>query len=321
MKPPGVRAFLARHGLAAHRSLGQNFLVDEHLAARLADLAGVDGDDTVIEIGTGLGILTRALAARARRVVTVEVDAGLVRALRAEALLPANVELRHADALDLDLAALARELASAAGARSEGQAKRAARRSRAESTGRPSEVPVRLVANLPYSVASPLLRRLLDLRALLVDWSVMVQREVALRLLASPGSRDFGSLAVLHALSVRAERVLDLQPGCFQPAPRVVSSFVRFVPRADAALAPGELEAVERLARAAFSRRRKTLVNALRDEVAPGRLTAALAVHGLGARVRPEEVPPDVWRALARELAAAPGRPPQPAAGKAAHGA
>jgi 16S rRNA (adenine1518-N6/adenine1519-N6)-dimethyltransferase len=223
------------------------------------------------------------------------VDAGLVRALRAEALLPANVELRHADALELDLAALVRELGAAG--------------------------PVRLVANLPYSVASPLLRRLLDLRALLVDWSVMVQREVALRLLASPGSRDFGSLAVLHALSVRAERVLDLQPGCFHPAPRVVSSFVRFVPRADASLAPGELEAVERLARAAFSRRRKTLANALRDEVPQARLAAALAARGLDARVRPEQVPPEVWRALASELAAALGRSPGPAAGKAAHGA
>lgn len=290
MKPPGVRAFLERHGLAAHRALGQNFLVDEGLARRLVDLAGVGSEDAVIEIGTGLGILTRALAARARRVVTVEVDAGLVRGLRAEGLLPGNVELRHADALEIDLAALVRDLASAEGARSEAKAERTS---------------VRLVANLPYSVASPLLRRLLDLRGLLADWSVMLQREVALRVLAQPGSRDFGSLALLHALSVRAERVLDLHPGCFHPAPRVVSSFVRFVPLADAALEPGELEAVERVARAAFCHRRKTLANALRGVLPAERLASVLAAHGLEPRARPQEVPPAAWCDLARAVPAA----------------
>jgi 16S rRNA (adenine1518-N6/adenine1519-N6)-dimethyltransferase len=334
MRPAGVRAFLERHGLAAHRALGQNFLVDEGLARRLVDFAGVASEDAVIEIGTGLGILTRALAARARRVVTVEVDAGLVRGLRADGLLPANVELRHADALELDLAALARDLASAAGARSEAQpsgvglASAAGARSEAQpsgvglasaagarsearaertSVGRTSvgRTPVRLVANLPYSVASPLLRRLLDLRGLLADWSVMVQREVALRVLAAPGSRDFGSLALLHALTVRVERVLDLHPGCFHPAPRVVSSFVRFVPLATAALEPGELEGVERVARAAFSHRRKTLANALRDVLPAERLAGVIAARGLGPRVRPQEVPPAVWRELARCVATA----------------
>ena len=102
----------------------------------------------MIEIGAGLGTLTRALAARAARVVAIEIDAGLVRALRAERVLPDNVELLHADALSADLAGLVRG-------------------------------PTRLVANLPYSVASPLLRRLLDLRGELIDWSVMLQREVA----------------------------------------------------------------------------------------------------------------------------------------------
>jgi hypothetical protein len=116
-------------------------------------------------------------------VVAVEIDAGLVRALRAERLLPDNVELLHADALSIDLAALA-------GGRA------------------------RLVGNLPYSVASPLLRRLLDLRGVLTDWSVMLQREVAARVLAAEGSRDYGSLAVLHALTARVEKRAEL-PGLF----------------------------------------------------------------------------------------------------------
>jgi 16S rRNA (adenine1518-N6/adenine1519-N6)-dimethyltransferase len=140
-----VRSFLARHGLAPHRDRGQNFLVDASQAAQLVDLAGVQCGDSVIEIGTGLGILTRALAARAARVVSVEVDAGIVRALRAEGVLPESVELLHADALQLDLRELVRRVPA----------------------------PVRAVANLPYSVSAPLLRRLLDLAADLSDWCAL----------------------------------------------------------------------------------------------------------------------------------------------------
>ncbi len=141
MSVESVRALLERYGLRLQRERGQNFLVDSAQAARLADLAGVESGDTVIELGTGLGVLSRALAERAAQVVTVELDAGLVRALRCEDLLPPNVELLHADALALNLEELV------------------ARQS----------PPVRVVANLPYSAATPLLRRLLDLRGLLRD--------------------------------------------------------------------------------------------------------------------------------------------------------
>jgi phospholipid N-methyltransferase len=107
-----VRAFLVAHGLAARRDLGQNFLHDERMAEKLARIATVGPGDRVIEIGTGLGTLTRALAARAAQVITVEVDAGIVRALRSEAVLPANVELIHGDALELDLDTRSRLLSS-----------------------------------------------------------------------------------------------------------------------------------------------------------------------------------------------------------------
>ena len=103
MRAGDIRAFLERHGLLARRDLGQNFLCDEGLAVRLVSLAGVEPGDSVLEIGTGLGCLTRALAERASCVVTLEVDAGLVRALRAEGCLPGNVELLHADVLRSDL--------------------------------------------------------------------------------------------------------------------------------------------------------------------------------------------------------------------------
>jgi len=275
----GVRELLARHGLRLSRELGQNFLVDEGIAARLAQLAGVEQDDTVVEVGTGLGVLTRALAARAHRVVSVEIDAGLVRALEAERLLPENVELIHADALALDLA----DLLGRCGPR------------------------VRLVANLPYSAASPLLRRLLDWRDRLLDWSVMVQREVAARLDGACGGRDYGSLTVLHRLTVSVSRLMDLAPGAFFPAPKVHSSFLRIEPLARPLLEEGELKSVERVVRAVFNQRRKTIANALRGGgFAPGGdrgpIEAALEEAGIDPRARGEIVPPEQLLALSRAL-------------------
>ncbi len=280
MGPSDIRAFLERHGLLARRDLGQNFLCNEGLAVRLVSLAGVEPGDSVVEIGTGLGLLTRALAARARRVVTLEVDAGLVRALRAERCLPGNVELLHADVLRSDLGQLV------AGC----------------------EAPVRLVANLPYSISGPVLRRLLDLCDTLVDWSVMLQREVAGRLLAGPGTRAYGSLTVLHRLMVEVEKALTLEPQCFFPVPKVRSSFLRMRPLAKPLLVAEELFWVEPVVRAAFAQRRKTLVNALRGsalEPAPDAeaVVRVLDALGIDRRARAESLDVEQLLSVARALA------------------
>jgi 16S rRNA (adenine1518-N6/adenine1519-N6)-dimethyltransferase len=268
-----VRALLDRHGLAARRDLGQNFLVDAGVAERLVDLAGVEAGSGVLEIGTGLGILTRALAARGARVTSIEVDAGLVRAVAADALLPEGVRLIHADALDLDLAALIREIGPGA----------------------------RVVANLPYSVSAPLLRRLLDAREAVVCTCVMLQRDVAQRLLAAPGGRAYGSLAVLHRLTVSLERVMELSPRCFFPVPNVRSTFVRMRPLPAGPVAQVDLGELEALVRAAFSKRRKTLGNALRDTpFACGQ--EVLARAGIAAGARAEALAPETFVALARAL-------------------
>ncbi len=278
-----MRALLERRGLRPRKDLGQNFLVDAALAERLAERAGVRAEDAVIEIGAGLGVLTRALAARARRVVALEVDAGLVRLLEEESVLPPSVELRHVDALQVDLAALAAEL----------------------------EPPVRVVANLPYVASSRLLRALLRARAALVDWSVLLQREMALRVTAAPGSRDYGSLAVLHALSVTVQRTGDLRPGCFHPRPKVLSTALCIEPRRDSPLRQtgegDELDAVERVARAAFATRRKTLANALRGSGVLGDTDVVALLEGacLDPGTRAERVPPEGFLALARAWAGA----------------
>jgi 16S rRNA (adenine1518-N6/adenine1519-N6)-dimethyltransferase len=282
MSLAGIRASLAEHGLHLSRDLGQNFLVDDELANRLALLAGVGEADCVIEIGTGLGGLTRALAARARRVVSLEVDSGLVRALRSDGALPGNVELLHADALKIDLSALVREERSAGS-------------------------PVHLVANLPYSAASPLLRKLLDLRGELAGWAVMVQREMARRLVAAPGSKDYSSLTVIHRLTVDLHNAMDLSPRCFFPVPKVYSSFLRVVPRSHCELEQDELAPVERVVRAAFAQRRKTLVNSILGaglSPAPSRqeLEAALSQLDIDPRARAESLTPESLLELARAL-------------------
>ena len=273
MSAGDVRALLERHGLSPNRELGQNFLIDRGVAERLAELAEVRAGQGVIEIGTGLGILTRALAARGAAVVSVEIDAGLVRALEAEGALPDSVTLVHGDALELDLEALARRAGPGA----------------------------RLVANLPYSVSAPLLRRLLDLRELLEDWSVMLQRDLAQRLLARPGSRDYGSLAVLHHLCVSLERRMELSPNCFYPVPKVRSTFLRMRPLEDG-LPAATLPVLEPLLRAAFNQRRKTLVNALREtDFACD--AALLEELGIAPGARAEQLAPESFRALAERLA------------------
>ena len=280
-----LRELLDEYGLRLSRDLGQNFLIDTDLADELARLAGTSAGDLVFEVGTGLGVLTRALAARAARVRSVEIDSGLVRVLRAESLLPDNVELIHADAREIDWQAWIDE----------------------------SDRPVRLIANLPYSVATPLLRTLLDLRDGLEDWSVMLQSEVAQRLVAEPGSRAYGSLTVLHRLVADVDTIATVSPGRFFPRPKVDSSFVRIWPRTDCPLLPGELVRVERLLRAAFSQRRKRVTNGL-DRIGEKRwpeldkrarrerLESLLGSVGIDPGLRPERIEPEAWLALSRQF-------------------
>ena len=274
MSASRARAFLEAHGLAAHRDRGQNFLHDERQAERLVALAGVAPEEGVIEVGTGLGLLTRVLAAHARRVETIEVDAGLVRALEATGL-PANVRLHHADALDVDLGALLAELGE----------------------------PARVVANLPYSVATPLLRRFLDLGTRLRGIAVMVQREVATRIRARPGSPDYGSLAVLLAWTTTLGESVDLPPSCFFPAPKVTSTFLCMTPR-ESGIPDAEFASYEALLRAGFAHRRKTLVNSLARAAdrEPSRTAAALREIGIAERARAEQLDPGQWLALAGQL-------------------
>lgn len=217
------------------KRFGQHFLHPSWVAKLVARLE-LDSEDTVLEIGAGRGALTDALAQRVRRVIAVEIDRDLAAMLRARAA--ANVDVVLADFLRLDLEQLLRD----------------------------EQRPVRVVGNLPYNVSSPILFRLLDVAARgsgLRDATLMLQREVAGRLAAGPGSREYGTLAMQAALRADVEPLLSLPPGAFSPAPRVASAVVRLRFR-EPAVDVGDPAAFERIARGIFLHRRKTLLNALR---------------------------------------------------------
>jgi 16S rRNA (adenine1518-N6/adenine1519-N6)-dimethyltransferase len=250
------------------RRLGQHFLKAEPVE-RLLRAIEPRPDQTFLEIGPGAGALTLPLAARAERVVAVELDERLAAGLRRRA--PENVALVCADALALDLAAL---------------------------------VPPgsRLVGNLPYQVSSPLLRRFLELRAHVVDGHVMLQEEVARRIAASPGSKEYGILSVLYGLWSDVDVPLRFGRSCFNPPPRVDSALLRFRFRREPRATASDPASLEGLLRTAFAHRRKTLENNLQDSYP--NLKENLRLLNIEGRRRPETLSVVEFVALAERLRA-----------------
>jgi 16S rRNA (adenine1518-N6/adenine1519-N6)-dimethyltransferase len=267
---PSPRALLAKHGLRAKKSWGQNFLGDEHVLDDIARLAVESPGERVVELGAGLGHLTARLVARGAEVIAVERDRDMARVLRAE--LPA-VTLLEADAASLDYAALA--------------------------GGRP----IAVVGNLPYHLTSPILFALLDQPGPVSRAVFLLQREVAERLAAAPGTKDWGLLSVL--LQQRAHVTVErrVPPGAFLPPPEVESAVLRAAFRAPA-VAPRDEARFRRLVKAGFAQRRKVLANALAGaRVAPPEAVArALAAAGIDPRRRGETLSVAEWVALERAL-------------------
>jgi 16S rRNA (adenine1518-N6/adenine1519-N6)-dimethyltransferase len=232
-----ILAIVRGEGLRMKRSFGQSFLLDDDVLSRIAARAARNTSGTIIEIGAGLGTLTEHLADRARRVLAIEKDRDLVPLVRERLARRSNVTIVEGDALDLRYADLA---------------------------GSPGEtVRPAIAGNLPYSITSPLLLHLLGQRAEIGPATVMVQREVAERLAAEPGGKEYGSLTVLFRLHAEVERLFDVGPECFHPAPKVHSSVVRIDWLEALRVSVGDRAHFERVVRAAFSKRRKTLRNAL----------------------------------------------------------
>jgi 16S rRNA (adenine1518-N6/adenine1519-N6)-dimethyltransferase len=250
------------------KALGQHFLVDENLLGVIGRLARLDPGDVVLEVGPGLGVLTRYLADRVDVVQAVEVDRSLEAPLRESVRDRANVLLTFGDALALDLSAL-------------------------------EPAPTKLVSNLPYSIATPLVVESLDGVPSIGHWCVMVQREVADRFFASPRTKAYGAVSVLLQLTTRRTGFHRVPPTVFRPRPRVDSALVAFE-RADGP----SLARVRPVVAAAFAHRRKTLANAIALSGLASRADAenALAEIGRAPGTRAEELEPLEFVAIADAL-------------------
>jgi len=278
----------------ALRRYGQNHLVDKNTLAAIVRMAGVQADDVVLEVGAATGVLTEHLLARAASVHMFEIDHRFMPSLERLAAAHPNLQLHWGDAVRADLAAL-------------------------------DPPPTALVANLAYNIAIPLIMTSLVALPSLRRWAVMVQKELGERLFAVPSTKSYSAVSVMLQLACAREAVRPIARAVFSPPPNVDSQFVVFTrrpasgadapaatptltPAAAPALTPAELARLDRLVRFAFGQRRKMLVNSLAGATHAGRTLAreevrdALLALGLPLTVRPEELAPDVFVTLAREL-------------------
>ena len=275
---PPLREVIRRHGLAARRSLGQNFLLDLNLTARIARAAGPLEGVTVVEVGPGPGGLTRALLALgASRVIAVERDERCVAALQELAqAFGDRLRVVAGDAMQVDLASYVQG------------------------------APARVVANLPYNIATALLVSWLTVEPWPPWYDKLVltfQREVAQRIVAAPGTKAYGRLSVLAGWRTTTQSLFDIAPRAFVPAPQVTSSVVRLVPRPQPL--PCDRRLLERVVEAAFGQRRKMLRQSLKSLGIDA--LALLTAADIDPTARAEDIPVEGFVSLARALAARPG--------------
>jgi 16S rRNA (adenine1518-N6/adenine1519-N6)-dimethyltransferase len=277
MPAPDPREVLRKHGLWAKKSWGQNFLVDRRALDEIARAAGAGSDDWVVEIGAGLGTLTARLAEGCAHVVAIERDRDMVQVLRDELGGDPRVEIAEANALTFDYAAVA---------------------------ARAGKKPI-VVGNLPYQIASQLLFRIFDARASLARVVVMLQKEMADRIVAPPGEKSYGALSVMVRMAGEPRIVWRLSPGAFHPAPKVASAVLKIelfpttrVPVADEAW-------FSKVVHAGFGMRRKTLRNALRAVAAPEAIERAFAALALDGDRRGETLSVEEFAHLSDALAPA----------------
>ena len=278
-----IKALLSRHGFRFSKSMGQNFLTQSWVPREIARASGAGPGVGVLEIGPGIGPLTRELSQLADKVVSVELDRSLLPILAETLSDRDNVEIVPGDVMKLDLRALAEEKL-------------------------PGLRPM-VCANLPYNITTPAITAFLE-AGCFAAVTVMIQREVARRICAGPGTADYGAFSVLCQYYAGTELLFDVGPECFIPAPKVTSSVVRLTARP----APAEVDDPRhffKVVRAAFALRRKTLVNslssALGSPLSKAKLAEAIAACGLSEQVRGEQLSIPDFAALSRTLRRAEG--------------
>lgn len=236
-KPKNTIEVIQKHDFHFRKKFGQNFLIDPHVLQKIADAAEIHPEDCVLEIGPGIGTLTQYLAERAKKVVAVEIDAALMPILDETLKAYENVTLLNGDILKQDIRALANQYHS-------GEA-------------------LNVVANLPYYITTPIVMNLLEGGAPIKSITVMVQKEVADRMRAEPGGKEYGAISLAVKYYAKAEIKANVPPNCFIPRPKVGSSVIRLVCHEKPAISVKDPKFMFHLIRGAFNQRRKTLPNAL----------------------------------------------------------
>lgn len=266
--PAKTAAVINKYNFMFRKKFGQNFLIDSSVVEEIIDAAGISGEDTVLEIGPGIGTMTQYLAERAGRVIAVEIDRALIPILEDTLSAYDNVRVINDDILKVDLNRLSEE----------------------ENGGRP----IKVVANLPYYITTPIIMALLEKEVPLESITIMVQKEVAERMKTGPGSKDYGALSLAVQYYAEPVIVTEVPPHCFMPRPGVSSMVIRLDRYKEPPVTPKDPDKMFKLIRATFNHRRKTLSNGLSTDPSLGlsreKVTEALEKMGLPVDIRGEKL-------------------------------
>ena len=267
-EPQNTIAVLQKYGFVFQKKYGQNFLIDPHVLDKIVAAAGIGPDDFVVEIGPGIGTLTQYLAYAARSVCAVEIDKNLIPILEDTLSDYDNVEVINQDILKVDLAALAKE----------------------KNNGRP----IKVVANLPYYITTPIIMGLFENHVPVDSITVMVQKEVADRMQTGPGSKDYGALSLAVQYYAEPYIVANVPPNCFIPRPAVGSAVIRLTRYQEKPVKVEDASFMFKIIRASFNQRRKTLQNGLYNSgelhIPKEKTVAALEEMGLTPTIRGEKL-------------------------------
>ena len=271
---------LQKYNFSFQKKFGQNFLIDPHVLDKIIAAAEITKDDFVLEIGPGIGTLTQYLAEAAREVVAVEIDSTLIPILEDTLSAYDNVSVINEDVLKVDLRKLAEE--------------------------RNGGKPIKVVANLPYYITTPIIMSLFDSHVPLKSLTVMVQKEVALRMQAGPGTKDYGALSLAVQYYASPYLAANVPPNCFMPRPNVGSAVIRLTRFEETPVQVKDEKLLFRLIRASFNQRRKTLQNGLVNsqelDFTKEQVAAAIATLGVSPSVRGEALTLEQFAALANAL-------------------
>ncbi len=264
--PQNTIAVLQKYNFVFQKKFGQNFLIDTHVLDKIIQAAQIEADDCVLEIGPGIGTMTQYLACAARRVIAVEIDRALIPILEDTLDGYENVRIINEDVLKVDIAKLAEE----------------------ENKGRP----IKVVANLPYYITTPIIMGLFENHVPIKSVTVMVQKEVADRMQTGPGSKDYGALSLAVQYYSRPYIVANVPPNCFMPRPKVGSAVIRLDRHERPPVQVRDEKLMFRIIHASFNQRRKTLANGLKNsaelDLTKEEIEEAILALGKRASIRGE---------------------------------